>query len=115
MNSNGYQGSLAWIVSRFFDKKSFTTHKGTTINSVVISDTQQLAKELQKKVIRKFEKRKVYSSLKDNIWGASKSDMQFKSNVNNGFRFLFYIKDIYSKYACVVPLKEKKGKYLLYW
>ena len=115
MNSNGYQGSLAWIVSRFFDKKSFTTHKGTTINSVVISDTQQLAKELQKKVIRKFEKRKVYSSLKDNIWDASKSDIQFKSKFNNRFHFLFYIRYIYSKYSRVVPLKEKKGKDLLYW
>ena len=32
-----------------------------------IMPSQQLAKELQKPIIRKFEKRKVYSSFKDSI------------------------------------------------
>ena len=31
------------------------------------------------------------------------------SNFNKGFRFLFYVIDIYSKYAWVIPLKNKKG------
>ena len=31
---------------------------------------QQLPEELHEQIIRKFEKRKVYSSFKDNIWGA---------------------------------------------
>ena len=30
---------------------------------------EQLAEELHKPIIRKFEKRKVYSKFKDNIWG----------------------------------------------
>ena len=30
---------------------------------------QQLAKELHKPIIRKYEKEKVYSSYEDNIWG----------------------------------------------
>ena len=31
------------------------------------------------------------------------------SKFNNGFRFLFCVIDIYSKYAWVIPLKGKKG------
>ena len=34
--------------------------------------------------------------------------MQIKSKFNKGFRFLCVI-DIFSKYAWVVPLKDKKG------
>ena len=35
--------------------------------------------------------------------------MQLISKFNKGFRFLLYVIDIYSKYAWVVPLKDKKG------
>ena len=35
--------------------------------------------------------------------------MQLISKVNKGFRFLLCIIDIFSKYAWVVPLKDKKG------
>ena len=31
------------------------------------------------------------------------------SKFNEGFRFLSYVIDIFSKYAWVVPLKDKKG------
>ena len=37
---------------------------------------QQLADELHKPVIKKFSKRRVYSSYKDNIWGVDLADMQ---------------------------------------
>ena len=35
-----------------------------------------LAEELHKPVIRKFNKRKVYSQFRDNIWGVDLADMQ---------------------------------------
>ena len=35
--------------------------------------------------------------------------MQLISKFNKGYRFLLCIIDIFSKYACVVPLKDKKG------
>ena len=35
--------------------------------------------------------------------------MQLISKFNKGFRFLFCVIDIFSKYAWVVPLKDKKG------
>ena len=47
----------------------------------------QLADELHKPIIRKFKKRKVYSSFKDNIWGVDSADMQLLSKFNKGFSF----------------------------
>ena len=35
--------------------------------------------------------------------------MQLISKFNKTFRFLLCVIDIFSKYACVVPLKDKKG------
>ena len=35
--------------------------------------------------------------------------MQLKSKFNKGFRFLLCVIDIYSKYAWVLPFKDKKG------
>ena len=51
----------------------------------------------------------MYSSFRDNIWGADLTDMQLLSKFNKGFRFLLCVIDIFSKYAWVVPLKDKKG------
>ena len=70
---------------------------------------KQLAKELRKPIIRKFRKIKVYSAFRDNIWGADLADMQLISKFKKGFRFLLCVIDIFSKYAWVVPLKDKKG------
>ena len=68
-----------------------------------------LADELRKPVIKKFNKRKVYSQFKDNIWGVDLADMQSLSRKNKGIKYLFCAIDLYSKYAFVIPLKDKKG------
>ena len=91
------------MVYKFFDKKSQGI--GLANNKEHI----QLADELHKPIIRKFNKRKVYSSFKDNIWGVDLADMQLLSKYNKGFRFLLCVIDIFSKYAWVIPLKDKKG------
>ena len=54
-------------------------------------------------------KKEVYSGFKNNIWGADLADMQLMSKFNKGFRFLLCVIDIFSKYAWVIPLKDKKG------
>ena len=41
--------------------------------------------------------------------GADLSDIQLMSKFNKGFSFLLCVIDIYSKYALVVLLKDKKG------
>ena len=68
---------------------------------------QRLAEELRKLIIRKFKKRKVHSTFIDNIWIVDLADMQLISKFNIGFRFLLCIIDIFSKSACVIPLKDK--------
>ena len=96
------------MVYKFFDKKS----KGSGVkhvNTKLIPQNEQLADELHKPIIRKFEKRKVHSAFKDNIWGADLADMQLLNRYNKGIRFLLCVIDIFSKYAWVVPLKDEKG------
>ena len=93
------------MVYKFFEKKS----KGSGIKNEIKKKNQQLANELYKPVIRKFLKRKVYSSFKDNIWGVDLADMQLISKYNKGIRYLLCAIDLFRKYAFVVPLKDKKG------
>ena len=51
----------------------------------------------------------MYSSFRDNIWGADLADMQLLSKFNKEFIFLLCVIDIFSKYAWVIPFKDKKG------
>ena len=51
----------------------------------------------------------MYSSFRDNIWGVDLVDMQLLSKFDKGFRFLLCVIDIFSKYAWVIPSKDKKG------
>ena len=51
----------------------------------------------------------MYSSFTDNIWRVDLADMQLLSKFNKGLRFLLCVIDIFSKYAWVIPLKDKKG------
>ena len=74
-----------------------------------MKDNGQITTQLQKLIIRKFKKITVYSRYRDNIWGADLADMQLISKFDKGFRFLLCVIDIFSKYAWVVPLKDKKG------
>ena len=94
------------MVYKFFDKK--TKSSGVTLANKSIHQNEQLAEELHKAIIRKCNKRKVYSAFKDNIWAADLADMQLISKFKKGFRFLLCVIDIYSKYAWIVPLKDKK-------
>ena len=109
---DGYYRGLASMVYKFFDKKTagvgLTTHANkSAIKS--IPQYEQLVEKFHKPIIRKFKKIKVYSAFKDNIWGADLADMQLISKFNKGFRFLLCVIDIFSRYAWVVPLKDKKG------
>ena len=64
---------------------------------------------MHKLVIKKFNKRKVYSQFRDNIWGVDLADMQSLSKKNKGIKYLLCAIDLFSKYAFVIPLKDKKG------
>ena len=99
---DGYQRGLASMVYKFLDKKSSGSGVATEPN-------YQLANELHRQIIRKFKRRKVYSSFRDNIWGVDLADMQSLSKYNKGIKYLLCAIDLFSKYAWVVPLKDKRG------
>ena len=105
---DGYQRGLASMVYKFFDKKS-SGSGAKHVNTKITPQNEQLADEPYKPIIGKLEKRKVYSAFKDNIWGPDLEDMQLLSKYNKGIRFLLCVIDIFSKYAWVVPLKDRKG------
>ena len=105
---DGYQRGLASMVYKFFDKKSMGSGFKKLKNTAK-SNSSILADELHKTIIRKFNKRKVYSQFKDNIWGVDLADMQSLSRKNKGIKYLLCVIDLYSKYAFVIPLKDKKG------
>ena len=88
------------MVYKFFDKKS-------SGSGIVNEPNYQLANELHKPIIRKFKKRKVYSSFKDNIWGVDLADMQSLSKYQKGKKYLLCAIDLFSKYG--FPIKDKNG------
>ena len=107
------------MVYKFFDKKSqgtgrhssSTSYRPSSSTSRLVNNKEkmQLANKLHKPIIRKFKKRKVYSSFRDNIWGVYVADIQLLSKFHKGSKFLSCVIDIFSKYPWVIPLKDKKG------
>ena len=105
---NGYQRGLASMVYKFFDKNSMGSGK-KKLKDTAKPSSSILADELHKPVIKKFNKGKVYSQVKDNILGLDLADMQSLSRKNKDIKYLLRAIDLYSNYAFVVPLKDKKG------
>ena len=96
------------MVYKFFDSKVAPLDK-KTMSGKDIKNNKILAEELHKPVLKKFNKRKVYSQFRDNIWEVDLADMQSLSKKNKGIKYLLCAVDLFSKYAFAVPLKDKKG------
>ena len=94
---DGYQRGLASMVYKFLGKKAAAepsakhvmgsgikkdTTKSTARSSLILAD------ELHKPVIKKFNKIKVHSLFKGNIWGVDLADMQSLSKKNKGINLL---------------------------
>ena len=98
------------MVYRFLIKKSASlankSDSGGTFKNENISN-KEIAEELHKPIIKKSRKSEAHSSFIENIWGADLADMPLISKFNKGIRFLLYATDIFSKYAWVIPLKDK--------
>ena len=102
---DGYQRGLASMVYIFFDKKS-------SESGIANEPNYKLANELHKPK-KKFKKRKVYSSFRDNIWGVDLADMQSMIKYNKGIKYLLCAIDLFNKNSWVVTLKDKKGKHTM--
>ena len=72
---DGYQRGFSSMLFKFFDESSAAESGIQSISN------QQLAIKLHKLISKKFERRRVYSSFKDNIWGADLADMQFNKQI----------------------------------
>ena len=77
------------MVWKFFNERSKDVLSGSGLNN------KQLADELHKPVINKFQKRKVYSSFKNNIWGVDLADMSLISKFNKGIKYLLCVIDLF--------------------
>ena len=95
-----YQRGLASMVYNFFDKKSSGSGVATEPN-------YQLSNERHRQIIRRFKRRKFYSSFRDNIWGANLADMQSLS-IYKGIQNLLCAIALFIKYTWAAPLKEER-------
>ena len=112
-------GSNSKISNKCKEKAWFRDEtKGSKKRKTLVdkSDWDQLADELHKPIRRKFEKRRVVITGKnsdssiDNTWTADLVDMQPYSRWNKGYKYLLTVLDVFSKYAWVEPIKDKKGE-----
>lgn len=67
---------------------------------------------LHKPVRYRFPRRRVIVNAIDEQWQADLVDLISLSEFNDGFKYLLTVIDILSKFAWVVPLKDKKGSSL---
>ena len=77
-----------------FDKKS----SGSSVATKSVPN-YQLPNKLHWQIIKKFKRRKVYSSFRHNIWGVDLAVMKSLSKYNRGIKYLLCAIDLFSKYA----------------
>ena len=72
--------------------------------------SNQLANELLKPVLRRFDKRTVFAKQVDDIWTADLVDISSFSKSNQGYKYLLTVIAVFSKYGWIMPLKTNTGK-----
>jgi hypothetical protein len=70
---------------------------------------KQDAYTLHKPMRRHFKRNRVIVGGIDQQWKMDLADMQSMQKFNDGYRYLLVCIDVFSKYAWVVPLKNKAG------
>ena len=68
-----------------------------------------LSEELHKPKRKNYPRRRIIVNHIDEIFAADLVEMQKFAKLNKGYRYLITCIDIFSKFACVIPLKDKKG------
>ena len=86
---DGYQRRLTCMVYKLFNKK-------------------YSANEIHKQIIKKFKRRKVYLSFRNNIWGVDLTDIQSLSKHYKEIKYLLCKINFVSKYGWVPPLNYKR-------
>ena len=68
-----------------------------------------LSEELHKSKRKNYPRRKIIVNHINEIFAADLVEMQKFAKLNKGYRYLITCIDIFSKFAWVIPLKDKKG------
>ena len=68
-----------------------------------------LSEELHKSKRKNYPRRRIVVNHIDEIFAADLVEMQKFAKLNRGYRYLLTCIDIFSKFAWVIPLKDKKG------
>ena len=92
------------IFFNFCDKKT----AGAAVKNEIMQN-EVLVEELHKSGIRKFEKRRVHSPVKDSILGADLADTQLLGKFNKEICSFMCVIYIHSKWVRVIPFKDKEG------
>ena len=73
----------------------------------------QEAYTLHKQVRRRYKRNRVYARGIDDLWQIDLADLQIISKSNDNHRYLLTCIDVFSKYAFVVPVKNKTSEVVL--
>lgn len=79
--------------------------KTTKVSPVKIG----IARELHKAARRNYPRRRVSTRGKDELWQADLVEMIPYARINNGYKYLLTVIDVYSKFAFAEPVRSKTG------
>ena len=102
---NCFKPRSPWDIAAYTAIKSKKKKLGLGIEN----DNKILSYELHKPKRKNYLRRKIIVNHIDEIFAADLVEMQKFCKINKGYRYLLTCIDIFSKYAFVVPLKDKKG------
>ena len=68
---------------------------------------------LHRPLRKKFKRNRIVVYGKDNTWQADLIDLQDLASINSNYKYLLTVIDVFSKYAWVVPLKNKTNKIVI--
>lgn len=74
------------------------------------SEAKQYARELHKSAPRVFVRRSAQADEPNDLWSADLMDVSNTKQFNKGITFLLVVIDVYSRYAWVIPLKNKAAQ-----
>ena len=60
-------------------------------------------------LLENLKKEKLIHLLETRFWGVDLADRESQSTYNKEIKYLLFAIDFFSKYAWVVPIKDKKG------
>jgi hypothetical protein len=73
----------------------------------------QEAYSLNRNVLRNFQRGRVLVTGIDDQWEADLADLQDYASENDGYKYLLFVIDVFSRFAWVKPLKSKEAKNII--